>query len=500
MLIPAPLLQAVFIPVLIAPITMLLGRKYGRKVSWLNFVALTYSTLMLLMVGLEVRSAGPVLEVYSMVPLANVNFGLLADNLSLPVAVILNLSAVALSVFSGHYIDHRIDVLYNGNKKYHAVYHTLFLIFATGILGTILATNLIILYLFLEIVYIPLYFIMRFFGYVTKERVALMSFFWGTLGTTFFLVGAMLTYMGIGSFQIFDMPTLVGTSVVDLVVFFMLIGLLIKMATFGFHVWLPWVHAEHPTSIAGILAVIVGLGNYVIARILIQQLYIPFQIYSTPLMFLALVTMVYGAYLTLAQDDIKRLYACSTISQNAYCLLGLASMTSIGVAGGIFYFLSHSLGKTILFSIAGILVFRTGNRDMRKMGGLASKMPVTALLTIMGAMILSAMPPLSGFQAELIMFIGIFLQGTFTNLTSFLIALGGIIATIFTVAYTFWPVRRIFFGPPKIKNSNSHEIKEAPWSMTVPLLMLAFVSLLLGIFPSLVMDFLTAFAESLPLG
>tara|TARA_B100000315_G_C14380378_1_gene497149 strand:- start:406 stop:819 length:414 start_codon:yes stop_codon:yes gene_type:complete len=137
---------------------------------------------------------------------------------------------------------------------------------------------------------------------------------------------------------------------------------------------------------------------------------------------------------------------------------------------------------------------------MRKMGGLASKMPVTALLTIMGAMILSAMPPLSGFQAELIMFIGIFLQGTFTNLTSFLIALGGIIATIFTVAYTFWPVRRIFFGPPKIKNSNSHEIKEAPWSMTVPLLMLAFVSLLLGILPSLVMDFLTAFAESLPLG
>ncbi len=498
MLIPAPLLQAVFIPVLVAPITMLLGRRYGRKVSWLNFAALLYTTFLLLMVGLEVRS-GPVYEEYIMVPFANVSFGLLADNLSLPVAIILNLSAVALSVFSGHYIEHRIEMLYNGNIKYHAVYHTLFLVFATGIIGTVLATNLIVLYLFLEIVYIPLYFIMRFFGYIQKERVALMSFFWGTLGTTFFLVGAMLTYMGIGSFGIFDMPTLVGTSAVDLVVFFMLIGLLIKMATFGFHVWLPWVHAEHPTAIAGILAVIVGIGNYVIARILIQQLYGPFQIYSTPLMLLALVTMVYGAYLTLAQDDVKRLYACSTISQNAYSLLGLASMTSIGVAGGVFYFLSHSLGKTILFSVAGILVYRTGNRDMRKMSGLAAKMPVTALLAIMGAMILSAMPPLSGFQAELIMFIGIFLQGTFTSLTNFLIAMGGIIATILTVAYTFWPVRRIFFGPPRTKNTHE-EVKEAPWSMTVPLLMLAFVSLLLGIFPWLIMDFLTAFAESLPLG
>ena len=476
---------------------MLLGRRYGRKASWLNFAALTYTTLLLLMVGLEVRSGSPVLEEYMMVPSANISFGLLADNLSLPLAVILNLSAVALSLFSGNYIHHRIELLYNGNIKYNAIYHSLFLIFATGIVGTILATNLIVLYLFLEIVYIPLFFLMRFFGYVDKERVALMSFFWGTLGTTFFLVGTMLTYMGIGSLRIIDMPALVGTPVVNLVVFFILIGLLIKMATFGFHVWLPWVHAEHPSSIAGILAIIVGLGNYVIARILIQQLYIPFQIYSTPLMLLALVTMVYGAYLTLAQDDVKRLYACSTISQNAYSLLGIASMTPIGVSGGIFYFLSHSLGKTILFSVAGILVCQTGSRDMRKMGGLASKMPVTALLTIMGAMILSAIPPLSGFQAELIMFIGIFLHGTLTGLTNFIIAIGGIIATILTVAYTFWPVRRIFFG--QLPSSLEH-VKEAPLSMTAPLLMLAFVSLLLGIFPWLVMDFLTVFAKSLPLG
>ncbi|MFQ6134914.1 MAG: NuoM family protein [Nitrososphaerales archaeon] len=496
MLIPYPLLQVVFVPIFVAPITLVLGRRIGKRVSWINFAALSYATLLLLLVGLEVRN-GPVYEEYTMVPIAGVNFGLLADNLSLPVALILNLSSVALALFSGSYIEHRIHLLYDGNIKYHSVYHTLFLVFATGIVGTVLATNLIVLYLFLEIVYIPLYFIMRFFGYIQKERVALMSFFWGTLGTTFFFVGAMLTYLGIGSLVISDMPALLESSMVDLVVFFMLIGLLIKMATFGFHVWLPWVHAEHPTSIAGILAVIVGVGNYVIARILIQQLYEPFSFYSTPLMFLALVTMVYGAYLTLAQDDVKRLFACSTISQNAYSLLGLASLTSIGVAGGVFYFLSHSLGKTILFSVAGILVHQTEIRDMRKMGGLAAKMPVTALLTIMGAMILSAMPPLSGFQAELIMFIGIFLEGTFAGLLKFLIALGGIVATIFTVAYTFWPVRRVFFGPLR---TNPSEVKEAPWTMTAPLLMLAFVSLLLGIFPWLVMDYLTAFAESLPLG
>ena len=126
---------------------------------------------------------------------------------------------------------------------------------------------------------------------------------------------------------------------------------------------------------------------------------------------------------------------------------------------------------------------------MRKLGGLAKNMPLTATLFIIGAMILSAIPPLSGFQAEWIMFAGIFQQGFHGSATGLLIALIGIFATFLTLVYTFWPVKRIFFGPvPKELEST----RRAPLTMTIPLLILSIISLILGVYPDIVMRFLTS--------
>jgi NADH-quinone oxidoreductase subunit M len=230
----------------------------------------------------------------------------------------------------------------------------------------------------------------------------------------------------------------------------------------------------------------VGLQSYLIARLLYGQMFESFQIFSIPLMILALATMIYGAYLSMGQDDVKRLFACSTIGQTGYSLLGIASMTALGVSGGVFYFLSHILGKAILFSIAGILVVQTGTRNMKEMGGLASKMPLTATLCVMGAMVLSAFPPLSGFQAEWTMFVGIFQRGVESS-PYLIMAVIGILVTFLTSVYTFWPMIRIFFG----KLSPSLEkVKEAPLSMTVPLIVLAATSFIIGLFPSIILWFL----------
>ena len=128
-------------------------------------------------------------------------------------------------------------------------------------------------------------------------------------------------------------------------------------------------------------------------------------------MVVAVATMVYGGAMTMVQNDVKYLYAWSTISQNAYSLLGIGSLSLLGVSGGIFYFLNHIIGKTILFCVAGILISQVGTRDMRKMGGLAGRMPITATLCVVGSMILSAVPPTGGFQAEWILFAGVFSQG-----------------------------------------------------------------------------------------
>jgi len=268
-----------------------------------------------------------------------------------------------------------------------------------------------------------------------------------------------------------------------------LVGWLIKMATFGFHVWLPHAHGEHPTSIAAIIATIVGLGSYVIARLLFGQLFASFQVFSLPLLILALITMIYGAYLTISQDDVKRLYACSTIGQTAYSLLGIASMTALGVAGGVFYFVSHMLGKSILFAVAGILMTQTGVRNMKEMGGLAKRMPWTATICIIGSLILSAVPPLAGFQAEWVMFSGIFQAGINGSTIYLAIAIIAIFATFLTSVYTFWPVARMFFGPLPEKMQN---VKEAPKSMLIPLFALGVTSLIIGMFPDLVMKLITS--------
>jgi NADH-quinone oxidoreductase subunit M len=485
---PNPLLQTIVVPAFTVLIVALAGRRIGKYAGWISGGVLVYTSLLLVLCGLRILREGPIYEEYVWAEFLNLKWGLLADGLSLPTALIMNVICAACAIYSIDYVEHRIKIEHGeGKRNLHTLYHTLYLLFPVGLVGVSLSTNLIQLYFFFELTLIPSALMIALFGYIDRERVAMMYFIWNHVGASLYLLGVILAYLQVGSFEIAALPRLIGAPLAFWVVLFILLGMLIKMAVFGFHVWLPWAHGEHPTSIAAIIATIVGLGSYIVARVLVQQLYQVFMVFSVPLMVLALITMVYGALLTLAQDDVKRLYACSTISQTAYTLLGLAYGAPLSITGGVFYFLSHCLGKCILFSVAGILLAQTEIRDMRLMGGLASRMPVTAVLCVIGSMILSAIPPFSGFPSELVMFIGIFASGGHVNLSRFIIALLAISATVLTVAYTFWPIRRIFFGPlpEKLKH-----VREAPLTMTGPLLALSIIALILGVFPKAVMDFL----------
>lgn len=492
MLIPYVLLQVIVIPLITAIICVLLGKRLGKNLGWIAAAALAYTTFLLAYVGFQLwGNSTPIHETYNWSSATfSLNFGLSADGLSLPVALIMNLICAACAVYSIHYMEHRIEQLYGKERKnMYTIYYSIYLLFSVGLVGVALSTNLIAMYLFVELALVPSYIMIDLFGYMDRHRIAMMYFIWNHVGAAIFLAGIVLAYTGTGSFEISALSTLAGAAIGFWVCLLILVGWLIKMATFGFHVWLPYAHGEHPTSIAAIIATIVGLGSYVMARLLFGELFASFQIFSIPLMILAVVTMIYGAYLTMAQDDVKRLYACSTISQTAYSILGIASMTALGVAGGVFYFVSHIIGKCILFSIAGILITQTGVRSMKEMGGLAQRMPWTATLCIIGSLILSAIPPLAGFQAEWVMFVGIFQKGVAGSLPYLIIGIVAIFASFLTSVYTFWPAIRIFFGPLK---QNMENVKEAPKSMLIPLFVLAFVSLLIGLFPDLVMHFLTS--------
>jgi formate hydrogenlyase subunit 3/multisubunit Na+/H+ antiporter MnhD subunit len=492
MQIPFALLQVIIIPLITAIICLPLGKKLGKNLGWIAAGALAYTTFVLATVGLDLwTSEVPISETYSWsTQVFGINFGFTADGLSLPVALIMNLIVAACAVYSIPYMQHRIEQLYGTERKsMYTLYFSIYLLFSVGLVGVALATNLVAMFLFVELALIPSYIMIDLFGYINRHRVAIMYFLWNQIGAAVFLSGIVLAYVGTGSFDISALGSISGESIGFWVVLLILIGWLVKMATFGFHVWLPYAHGEHPTSIAAIIATIVGLGSYVIARLLYGQLFASFEIFSIPLMILAVVTMVYAAYLTMAQDDVKRLYACSTIGQTAYSLLGIASMTALGVAGGVFYFASHILGKCILFAIAGILLTQTGVRSMKEMGGLAQRMPWTATLCVIGSLILSAIPPLAGFQAEWVMFTGIFQNGVAGQLPYLIIGIVAIFATFLTSVYTFWPVLKIFFGP---LGKNMETVKEAPKSMLIPLSILAFTSLIIGMFPDTIMRFITS--------
>lgn len=497
-MVPYILLQTIAAPAIASVIIFLTRAKIGRKAGWIAGLTLLYTTALLFLASVRVYQGEIIFERYSLGPKVSLN--LLADGLSLPVAFIINILCAGLAFYSIHYVDHRIEVIYGEvDKKTWLIYYTrffwLFLLFAIGFAGVAFATNLLALYFFLELLtIIPLYFIMAQFGYsdfIPRYKVALMCIFWGVAGATLFLIGVLLAYTQIGSFEIEGLKNLAGNPITFWIILLILLGMATKLAMVPFHVWMPWVHAEHPTCIAGLLAVYANIAAYVIVRVLILPLRNDFQIFGMPLMIMALITMIYGSLLTMAQTDVKRIAACSTISQIGYSIFGLGALTVVSIEGGMFFFLSHIMGKTIFFSTAGILVYVTGIRDIRQMGGLASKMPITALLWTLGAMSLSGFPPFSSFAAEWIMFTGIFQRGVHSMPIGLIVAILGISAILLTVCYTFWAVKRAFFGPlpPDLSHSN-HEIKDPPLTMSIPLLLIAAVSIIIGVYPEPIMELL----------
>ena len=484
------LIQIVFVPIIAALLILFTrfpkGSKKIRYAGWITIVALIYTSILLCRTGINILEKGPVLENYIIGP--DVSLNLLADGLSLPIALIINIICLALAFYSLHYVDHRIDLIYpHADQKTYTLYFKrfffLYLFFPTGFMGVVFSTNLISMYVFMELLtIIPLYFIMAQFGYsdyITRYKVALMCLYWGVAGATLFFIGILLGFNEIASFEIGELSKLSGNPVTFWIILLILLGLCTKLAIVPLHAWMPWVHAEHPTCIAGLLAVYANIAVYIAVRVLIIPLYDDMKIFSVPIMIMALITMIYGAFLTLAQTDAKRFCACSTISQISYSVFGIGAMTVMGIKGGLFYFLSHIIGKAILFSTAGILVYTAGTRDMRKMGGLWKKMPLTCILWMVAALILSALPPFSGFVGKWLFFTGSF-QALKAHPAGVIFVVAAVLSTLLTLVYTFSTGFKIFFGPLKM---DSDYIKDPPLTMSLPILFLVFLALALGIFP-----------------
>jgi NADH-quinone oxidoreductase subunit M len=465
------------VPLVFVFVAYYAGVKWGSKAGYLSFAALAYSTLLTLLAAWQ----GGVQEFYDWSPIGL--FGLNADGLSIPILFTISLLCTLMSLYSIPYMAH----IMGEQRKQFGLYYALLLLYSVGMMGAVLATNLIEFYLFFELMLIPSYFLIARWGYGDRDRISFMYFMWTHIGALAFLAGILWIWTLSGTFDFEKLLTATIPQDYRLwITILMVAGLLVKMAAFGLHIWLPHAHAEAPTPISALLSpAMIGIGGYAIVRIVMTTLPTAFFQISLALTIWAVITMLYGGAMALVQDDIKRLLAYSSISQMGYILLGIASFQILGVSGSMFQYVSHGLGKGILFMVAGTIILQAhGLRSIARMGGLAAKMPITATAALLGFLTIMGIPFTSGFVSEFLIFAGSFNEGfALGSMLRVSLSALAVISTALTAGYSLWAVRRIFFGPlPAELNT----VSEAPWTITGPLVVLGATSLVIGIYPDIV--------------
>ena len=530
------LLAATFIPLLLAPVAYVIGRKAGVKAAtWFSFAALAVSTGLLIIpaIGVYTGQQPVYVEEYPWGQFGD--FGLRLDGLSLPFALIIYILCTVIALYSRPYMVHKVSedmpghgnggegvgVAHgnNSNPSIHtthslpsknlgsgsqttvldtqqyvnsqiALYFALYLTFSMGMLGTVLATNLIEFYVFFELMLVPSFFLVAFYGYGARRRIALMFFFWTHAGAVVLLLGLLAMGFFAGGFDFETIKANAGNipaQWLPLIVFALVIGLGVKLAAFILHIWLPYAHAEAPTPISALLSpAMIGIGAYGLLRLWMELLTGSYEQYSLYINMWGLATMIYGGAMALMQDDIKKVLAYSSISQMGYILFGISSESILGITGGTMMYVSHGLGKAILFMMAGSIILQTGTRSMSKLGGLAGKMPYTAVLAMIGALTIIGIPPTSGFMAEWILFSGVLQTATaeMDPLKTTLFALG-ILATVLSSAYILWMYKRVFFGkiPEQLAN-----VKDSNRYITATMAVFAAMTLIIGVYPDLFLN------------
>jgi NADH-quinone oxidoreductase subunit M len=495
MILENSLIYALAIPLLAVAVTYFAGRTMGKNVGWIVAASLIVSLALLSTIALDIKDGGVYREVHQWAPQVGLAFTLLADGLSIWVLLTINILCLAITVYSMPYMEHRFHEWAHethekkGNDAY-ASYFALYLLYTVGMLGTVMSTNLIQFYVFYELMLIPSWLLINNYGYGDREKIGMIYFMWTTIGAVILLAGILAAYTITGSFEISSLTQLIGVSNAGWIAMAMLFAFFTKMAVFGLHTWLPFAHAEAPTPISALLSpAMIGIGAYAALRLVIIPMTPVFQTFSWVFTLWALVTMIYGGLMALTQDDIKRFLAYSSISQMGYIFLGLASVTPNGEVGAMFHYVSHGFGKAILFLVAGVLISQAGTRSIKKMGGLADRMPWTAVMAIIGFLTIGGVPPTMGFMSKFFIFAGVF-NNVLATPELVWAGIVGIVMTVLTIGYAFWTIRRVFYGPLP---EHLKQVKDAPLMMMAPIVLFAVLVIVLGIWPTLITDYLSTF-------
>ena len=429
------------------------------------------------------------------IPSFNITYILGVDGLSLPMAIL-----TALLCFIGVFVSWNINKAVKG-------YFALFLLLDTGIMGVFLSMDFFLFYIFWEVMLLPMYFLIGIWGGPQREYAAIKFFLYTLFGSVLMLIGILGLYFTCGkTFDILELMRVApdalqgvtwwGMSAIKVIWILLFIGFAIKVPVFPFHTWLPLAHVEAPTAISVLLAgILLKLGVYGILRINYGLMPDGVYWFSGALAVLGLINVIWGGLCALAQTDLKKLVAYSSVNHMGYSLIGMAAIVAAGEANGmnlkaaqaglggaVFQMFNHGTISAMLFILVGVIYDRAHHRDIEGFGGLAAQMPIYTGITAVAFFAGLGLPGFSGFNSEAMCFIGAFPVNKG-------IVIASTIGILLNAAYFLWAFQRIFFGELNEKYTDLPEINRLELFTVVPLLV---ITIFFGIYPAPYLDIIAS--------
>jgi NAD(P)H-quinone oxidoreductase subunit 4 len=460
-----PVLGAILIGVLPHPI----ATKYSRAIA---LVTTGLSFVWSMILSSQFDAGSPFLQFQEDVPWIEVlglTYRLGLDGLSLPL-IVLNGLLTWIAIYSS---DPQI--------QRPRLYHILILVLNTSVVGAFLAHNLLLFFLFYELELIPLYLLIAIWGGIQRSYAATKFLIYTALSGVLILAAFLgLTWLGGASSFEYDA---IRSQALPLTTQLILLGVLlvgfgIKIPLVPFHTWLPDAHVEASTPVSVLLAgILLKLGTYGLLRFGLELFPQAWSVISPWLATWAVVSVLYGAFTAIAQTDMKKMVAYSSIGHMGFILLAAAAATPLSILGTVFQMISHGLISALLFLLVGVIYKKTGTRDLNVLQGLLSPergLPLICSLMVVGVMASAGIPGMMGFISEFLIFRGSFPVFPLQTLLS----MGG---TGLTAVYFLLLVNRSFFGRLPAQFSNLPAVR---WQERAPGFVLTAIIVLLGLQPS----------------
>jgi len=376
-------------------------------------------------------------------------------------------------------------------------FYALVLFLQAGLLGVFAALDFLVWFIFWEVVLVPMYFLIAIWGGPRRKYAAIKFFVYTNVASLIMFIG-FLTLVFATDVNTIDIAAVATTlaeggavssiagfspAVVELFAFsLMFFGFAVKVPIVPFHTWLPDAHVEAPTPVSVILAgVLLKMGTYALLRFNFTMLPEVAKANAEIIAVFAVVSVIYGAMLALAQQDLKRIVAYSSISSMGYVLLGLVAYTVHGIGGATFQMISHGFISGLMFMAVGVIYNETHTRMIGDMSGMADRMPVAVGILVAAAFGYMGLPLMSGFAAEYLVFVGSFSSQTIAVAPIFTaIAMFGIVVV---AGYLLWAMQRTLFGGFEL--GTDYDVSAAPLHDVAPMVVLLAAVILLGVDPDI---------------